>query len=155
MKKFSVRYLGKKNFFPNEVQKICLHVVQTKQLCLYEVYIQIVYICYRQFFCLYYIQTIRIRMIKKKSKFLLNIGSLYYTVKFIQQVALLLPLGTLIPHLLLLFRILVLIFTQALIYIYFEIAPNISNFPDKVSLLAIATNNTVFEPHFFYGVACC
>ena len=154
-----------KGFCPCDIQEICLHVVQTKQLCLYEIQTNLCIFVIDRFFCLYYIQTTRLRMIQTKSNFLLNIGSLYYTVQFIQQVDLLLPLGTLIPPLLLLFHIFGFIVTQVLIYISFTIAPNIFIFPDKVSLLsivthikvfllAIATNNTVVEPHFFYGVAC-
>ena len=72
----------------------------------------------------------------------------------IPKVYLLVHLGTLSPYLLLLFQIFCFIVTYALIHICFSIAPMISKCPEEVSLLPVATDNTVVEPHLCYGVSC-
>ena len=72
----------------------------------------------------------------------------------IRMIALLLPLGTFRPTLLLFFHLFGLIVTYILIYICFPIAPMITNIPNKLFLLEVVTNNTVVEPHFAFGVSC-
>ena len=67
-------------------------------------------------------------------------------------VDLMVPLGTLILNLLILFHIFGFIVTQALIYICFAIGTMIDNCPENVSILALVINKTVLELHFSYWV---
>ena len=66
----------------------------------------------------------------------------------IPMVGLLEPLGVFILLLLLLFHLFVFIITYALTYISFAIAPMVPNFPDKVILITVVTNNKVVVPLF-------
>ena len=64
------------------------------------------------------------------------------------MVALLVPLGTFSPLILLFFHLFGFITTQALTYISFTIAPIISNFPEELIIVTLVTNNTVVVTHF-------
>ena len=152
MQKNCLYVIQTKQNCPYEVQTICLHVVQTKHLFLYQVQTNCLYLI-QIFFCLYYLQTICLRMTWKNQSSTLHRFTLLHCLIF-QWVALLVPLGTLIPPLPLFFHIFGFVVTQALIYICFVIAPMISNFPDGVFLIVLVKNNTVVEPHFGYGVTC-
>ena len=65
------------------------------------------------------------------------------------MVALLIPLGTFSPLLLLFFHLFGFIITQSLTYIRFTIALMVPNCHDEVVLIAVDTNNTVIIPHIF------
>ena len=74
--------------------------------------------------------------------------SMHYPLLF-PMVALLIPLGTFSPLLLLFFHLFGFIITQSLTYIRFTIALMVPNCHDEVVLIAVDTNNTVIVPHIF------
>ena len=68
------------------------------------------------------------------------------------MVDMMVPLGTFIPLLPLFFQLFGFINTYSLTYTSFTILIIITNFPDKVILITVVTNNSVVVTYFYEGI---